>query len=58
MSKAICPKCEDDRFEAVLQEVEHITIPIAIIKCKSCDTAIGVLDITTADRIKKLSEKR
>lgn len=58
MSKAICPKCENDSFEAVMQNIENITIPVAIIRCKSCYSAIGVLDVKTADRVKELLDKR
>lgn len=54
MPTANCPKCENNTFEAVLQSVENINNTIAIVRCKSCYTAIGVIDITTSDYIRKI----
>ena len=56
MSKAKCPKCGNDDFEAIPQGVDHLNLEIFFVACKSCSTAIGVVEGTTVDNVKDIKK--
>lgn len=54
---AICPKCGNTSFAAEIISAENLNFNIAAIKCKSCSTVVGVIDLATADRIYQIEKK-
>ncbi|HYD22222.1 MAG TPA: hypothetical protein VEB40_12155 [Flavipsychrobacter sp.] len=57
MSKPQCPKCGGTTFTARPVPVENLNMEIAFITCKSCNAAIGTLNITDTNRLKGLSDR-
>lgn len=44
MQQSKCPKCQLTGFETVTETPLNSNFDLQIIRCKSCKTAIGVLD--------------
>jgi hypothetical protein len=56
MAKPSCPKCDGTNFAADISSIENLryNYNVAIIKCASCGTAIGVLDVDLNMKIDKI----
>jgi hypothetical protein len=53
---ANCPKCGGSSYEAELTPVRNLNVSVVIIKCSLCNTAIGVFDVATFDRVKDIAK--
>ena len=49
-----CPKCGFTQFVSEPSEAKNLNVHFLMIKCSSCNTAIGVFDVITFDRIKAI----
>lgn len=56
--KSKCPKCENSGFEVVEESPYGSNFKLMFVRCRSCKTAIGVLEYYNVGvLVKKLAEK-
>jgi len=49
-----CGKCGSLEFEAAVQTINNLNTELVFVVCKSCNAAVGILDITTAGRVRDI----
>ena len=54
---SICPRCENNTFEAVPADILYVARPMHFIRCADCGCVITAIDDDTGDLIRDIAEK-